>query len=348
MKYIKGYDGLRAFSIILVILTHLGIGVILPDNDYMQKRVWLLFSGLTGVQIFFSLSGFLITGILLKEGRINLRNFYIRRFLRLLPPLVIFYLAIGLLMYHHQIVTTSVGFIMALTYTYNFVPVRFYSGELGHMWSLAVEEQFYLIWPLILLFVTGARKLYLIVVMLVTACIVAIYVFPNIRVNDNNLLGELFFVNRWLVPAVAPIMIGSGIAIFVHNNHERLSVFVKNNNILLWAAFLLYISPLYLPDIILETNAIFVSLGVSIFLMWIYFNQQSKLTLALNLKPLRYIGKISYGIYVYQGFFLRTGPTADSLAIQKFPINIIFTILVAILSYELFEKKILRIKNRFK
>ena len=353
MKYIKGYDGLRAFSIILVVLTHLGLGDILPENEYVRNRVWLLFSGLTGVQVFFTLSGFLITGILLKErmagSTINLKNFYIRRFLRLLPPLVIFYLVVGILMFYHKIVTTSVGFTMAVTYTYNFIPVKFYSGELGHMWSLAVEEQFYLVWPVLLLFVTAARRLYAIIAAIILACVAAIYLLPGIPIHGGTTtLGEMFLVKRWFIPAVGPIMIGSGFAIFVHYNYEKLAHTIKNNKLILLFAFVLYASPLYLPGMLLDSNAIFVSFGVSLFLLWIYFNQEGILTNALQRQPWVYIGKISYGIYVYQGFFLRTGPTADSMAIQKFPVNIILTIIVAILSYELFEKRVLKLKDKFK
>lgn len=353
MKYIKGYDGLRAFSIILVVLTHLGMVNIMPQNDYALNRVWVLISGLTGVQVFFSLSGFLITGILLKEqtttNTINLKNFYIRRFLRLLPPLIIFYVAVGILMYFHKIVTTSVGFTMAVTYTYNFIPARLYSGELGHMWSLAVEEQFYIVWPVILIFIAAPKKLYGILIAIIIACFAAIYILPGIPMQGGaSTLGELFLVKRWFLPAVGPIMIGSGFAIFRHYNNDRLTVSMKNNRKILLFAALLYASPLYLPGKLLESNAIFVSFGVSLLLLWIYYNQESKLTNALQLQPLTYIGKISYGIYVYQGFFLRTGPKEEGLPVQFFPFNIILTVVVAILSYELFEKQVLKLKNRFK
>lgn len=332
----------------------MGFGDTLPDNEYIQTRVALLFSGLTGVQVFFSLSGFLITGILLKErtasGTIHLRNFYIRRFIRLLPPLVIFYAAIGTLMFFHQIVTTSVGFTMAITYIYNFVPKKFYTGELGHMWSLAVEEQFYLFWPLVLLFIPSTKKVLGIIAAIVLACIAAIHILPIIPINTNGsstLLGDVFLVNRWFIPAAAPIMIGSAFAIMVHSYNDKLAAGVTNNKLIPALALVLYACPLYLPAILLPYNAIVVATGVSLFLLWIYYNQQSKVCDVLERQPLSYIGKISYGIYVYQGFFLRTGPS-EGLSIQQFPINIILTIIIAILSYEFFEKKVLKLKNRFR
>src|SRR5687768_16646603 len=96
MHYIKGFDGLRAISIIMVFVTHLGINSYFTPGSFAMKRIEPLFSGGTGVNIFFVISGFLITRILQREllsrGKINIRRFFIRRFLRLLPPLFIFYL----------------------------------------------------------------------------------------------------------------------------------------------------------------------------------------------------------------------------------------------------------------
>ena len=93
---IKGFDTLRAFSILLVIITHLRFHDYFIGNTFKKDRLWSLISGLTGVQIFFSLSGFLITHLLVKEklgiGRIDFKKFYVRRFLKLLPPLLFFYL----------------------------------------------------------------------------------------------------------------------------------------------------------------------------------------------------------------------------------------------------------------
>lgn len=108
------------------------------------------------MNILFTLSGFLITSILLTElkktGRINVKNFYARRFLRLLPPLVVFYAAIAIFTHEGLIRSSSVSLAYSMFYVYNFVPHIYYTGELGHTWSLALEEQFYIIWPFVILF----------------------------------------------------------------------------------------------------------------------------------------------------------------------------------------------------
>ncbi|MCB0699056.1 MAG: acyltransferase [Chitinophagales bacterium] len=350
MKYIKGYDGLRAFSILFVVLTHMGLDQLIPDSDFMQQRAWLLFSGLTGVQIFFSLSGFLITRILLIEkkqtGTISFKNFYIRRFLRLLPPLVVFYIAIAILMKMVMIRGSAVGFVMGVTYIYNFIPKQFYTGELGHMWSLAVEEQYYLLWPVVLVFTPKARKLIGIAAVLLFLCIIAKYILPDMQYGTET-LGDKFLVDRWFVPAVAPIMIGSLFAILVYKYCYRLKDLLHENNKVLLLALLLYAAPLYLSDALLSISYLFIATGVSLFLTWLFFNQTSGAGKFLDFAPLRYIGKISYGIYVYQGFFLRTGP-AEGLSVQQFPYNIILTIVIAIISYELLEKPVLKLKNKFR
>src|ERR1035437_4011289 len=100
MKYIRGFDGLRAFSIVFVLITHLGFWI---NHGIDNFEYSLVFKGSSGVYIFFALSGFLITSILLREkeknGHINFKNFFIRRFLRLLPTLLIFYMVLFLLFY---------------------------------------------------------------------------------------------------------------------------------------------------------------------------------------------------------------------------------------------------------
>ncbi|HLU86393.1 MAG TPA: acyltransferase family protein, partial [Taishania sp.] len=95
LNYIKGFHAIRAISVILVVLTHMDISdAMLTQTDFMERRVFPMFSGEFGVRMFFCLSGFLITRILLNEwkirGRIGLRNFFVRRAIRLVPPLIIF------------------------------------------------------------------------------------------------------------------------------------------------------------------------------------------------------------------------------------------------------------------
>lgn len=346
MNYIRGFDALRAISVTLVILAHLGLYHWLPENDYIRLRLWPLFSGETGVQIFFTLSGFLITRILLTEirhtGRIRFKNFYVRRFLRLLPPVVILYAVLGLLMALDLIKSNPGGIAYSLFYIYNFIPRSLYSAELGHTWSLALEEQFYLIWPLILSQIRKHTWLFPLIAGILLLCVMGTYTFPKIPE-----LGHLR-IERMFIPAVGPIMIGSFFAILLTRfpNRSKL-LFTQNNYRLLAIGLLLFLFPLYTTKELLPVSGLMRSVSVSLMLGWIVFHQENQLVRTLETKPLRYIGRISYGLYVYQGLFLTTGPSGK-LWIQQFPQNVLLTVLTAILSFELIEKYFLGLKRKFR
>jgi peptidoglycan/LPS O-acetylase OafA/YrhL len=148
--YMPGLDGLRALSILIVLIAHLGFDNIVPGG--------------LGVTIFFFVSGFLITRILVGEqnkndGAIELRGFYIRRFLRLMPALVVFIIGCWVLITPFGGQPAPVQIAAASLYMMNYyeaLGVHFgfpkLEVPLGHLWSLAVEEHFYLIFPLALAF----------------------------------------------------------------------------------------------------------------------------------------------------------------------------------------------------
>lgn len=141
---IPALDGVRAIAILLVVVFHLHLPAVRPVEDAL---------GRTGVTIFFVLSGFLITWLLTKEndrtGEISLRNFYVRRFLRIFPGFYCFWTVyVGLALLAHKHVSWG-NCIAALFYVSNYYwPLRG-GGEGGMLltWSLGVEEQFYVVWP---------------------------------------------------------------------------------------------------------------------------------------------------------------------------------------------------------
>src|SRR5664280_2047254 len=150
---IPSLDGLRAVSIIIVVWAH----------ARASSRLLGLYA-FFGVQIFFVISGYLITSLLLREhertGTINLRTFYYRRMLRIFPAAYVYILAVA-------IVFQPPLHYLAYAFTYT----SCYAGPhgpwmLSHLWSLSVEEQFYLLWPFALLLAFPSRKRILWVVML--------------------------------------------------------------------------------------------------------------------------------------------------------------------------------------
>jgi peptidoglycan/LPS O-acetylase OafA/YrhL len=152
-RHLPALDGLRAVAVGLVILGHAGLGWFIPGD--------------LGVSIFFVLSGFLITWLLLAEhdttGTISLRGFYLRRTLRIFPAyytfLMLSYAADWVLGHRWPLPLT----LSALTYTVNYYNAltQTHAGTIAHAWSLGVEEQFYLLWPLAFLLLArlGRRAL---------------------------------------------------------------------------------------------------------------------------------------------------------------------------------------------
>lgn len=352
VKYIRGFDGLRCVSIVFVLLTHLGIyDIFIPDN-YLSERLMHLISGYTGVNIFFTLSGFLITKILLSSkasaGKVSFFNFYSRRFLRLLPPLIIFYPSIAFLMYAHLISESKVGLLYSIFYIYNFVPNRYYTVELGPTWSLAVEEQFYIFWPFIINYFKKSGIL-IFAILLIVACLIGSVYLPGLSIRHH---GKLYFLDqyskvvRWFIPAVAPIMAGSVFSLIIFSSKKYFDYLVRRNNFLLLGFFLFFFSPVYLPLGFPDYYFVIQSLGVASLLAWLLFNQGSFLARILEFKPVAYLGKISYGIYIYHSIFITTGSSGNIL-IQKYPLNLILTLIAAILSYEFIEKRILKYKAKF-
>jgi peptidoglycan/LPS O-acetylase OafA/YrhL len=353
MNYIKGFDGLRAFSIIMVFCTHLGFMDNISD-PILDARLSMLCSGTVGVNIFFVLSGFLITRILLKEksltGKISFRNFYIRRFLRLLPPLILFYTTLSFLMSFGFIKPQWIGLTLSVFYLYNFVPTRYYSGELGPMWSLAVEEQYYIFWPVIVAFFRKYIPFF--VVSIIILCFLARVYLPLMSIHHNGKvypLNTYSYLDRWFLPAVAPIMIGAVFSYIEFTREEKFRFLFAGKYLFLVIAICTFFMPAYMPILILYKFGYEIELlqlcSVVILLIWVLFNQTSLLAGFLEFKPIAYVGKISYGLYVYHALFIRTG--RGDLFFQKYPLNIFLTIGVAVLSYEFYEKKILRFKRKF-
>jgi len=327
-----------------IIFNYFGCSLLSFGLPIFETRLWYIISGETCVQVFFTLSGFLITSLLLREfkttKKINLKNFFARRFIRLLPPLILFYIVIAVFMLSGSIQESWIGFLCSIAYVYNFVHHDFYTVELGHTWSLAVEEQFYLVWPLFIVTLKKYNQLISAILFLLICSGLVLYNYNSFSFSDA------YHVNRWFLPAAAPILIGSLAGILNHFQPDKIAFLFSKNYYLLFTGILLFVSPLFLPLFLMKLISIFQAFGVSLVLLWLFYNQKSLVTKVLDNPLLRYLGKISYGIYVYQGFFLRTGPGGE-LSVQQYPLNIILVLVIAILSYEYYEKPILKLKKQF-
>src|SRR5262249_41266372 len=146
---IPSLDGLRAVAILLVIFAHSSF----YGDDLLALRMLRGRSGFLGVQIFFVLSGFLITTLMLREvhrtGRLHLGYFYLRRALRIVPVYAVYLAFVGLLQIAGTVNIRAIDWLTASTWTVNLIP-RSLPWTMSHFWSLCVEEHFYLLWPLLM------------------------------------------------------------------------------------------------------------------------------------------------------------------------------------------------------
>lgn len=344
MKKIAGFDALRALSVTLVILSH--IGVIGAVSSPWLKAFFTVFNAFTGVTFFFVLSGFLITTLLIKEhrsaGRIDIKNFFMRRALRILP---LYYLSIGIAYLFGVFGVQKIpdaAIIHGLTYTYNFVPVQFNVGFLSHLWSLAVEEQFYLIWPfLFLLLVAKPWRLVLI-------CIVATATCYSVAISFDwhSEIHKLYYVGRWFIPAAYPIFIGCMFALMLQYSTSAKRI--------LGTWYCLTVATLFLSAPLVFHNALnslnqqyFVAFGVALLICWISQNQHQRAVQLLDWGPIGYLGTISYGLYMWQGIFTGNGNIDSHNWPPPMGWGVLLTFVAAPLSYHSFEKPLLKLKSKF-
>ena len=335
----RGFDGVRAIAVLLVIQGHLGF----TSNRYAP------FGAVNdGVAIFFVMSGFLITGLLLREereGGIALRRFYARRMLRLYPALLLFLGGLAIAELTGLAVAKPLTYLLAATYLINYAPRSEITRETSHLWSLAVEEQFYLTWPLILKYL---RR----VALAIAVGVLFLSVYLRMFVLEPGGRNPAF---RYLIPAVSPVLLGSIAAlVLVPRFHIDAIRRVFSAPEALLAAAVLYtarawavvpwVSDLTSLYLLYEIQRV----GVALALVWICCNQGSFLVRLLEARPLAYIGRISYGVYLWQGIFVRNGPDAPQSWVHRWPMNLVLSIVVAAASFELVERQFLRLKDRLR
>lgn len=331
---IKGLDGLRGISVLLVIMSH---AVIWPVVGVTNPALLSVLSPHVGVSTFFVLSGFLITFLLIKEkdatGKVDIFSFIKRRALRIFP---LYYLAIFFLIIMD--VTGKAGitnciYPYALTYTINFAPKACAFSAMSHFWSLSVEEHFYLFWPIIFAF--GKRTAITAISLLVLGCLY----FGTSLYEPTT----LYYLGRWTFPAMLPILVGCLVA-FVCNVEKIKNTFT--NPAISGILLISILTGLTAPAFIKAEAAWLVSVGALV--LYIYHNQESLLVRLLEFKPLAAIGIISYGLYVWQGIFTGNGPYRTEHAFPpSVDVGLWLTFVVAPLSYLFFEKPLLKLKKRY-
>lgn len=345
-SYFPALDGLRGLSILIVLLGHFGI------NKLIYKYR-LLIDGDIGVHIFFVISGFLITTLLLKEklrnGHISVRYFYIRRALRILPVAWLFLLFLVILNIVLRLHIFTLDFIQAVCFVKNFpIGSSYYTA---HFWSLAVEEQFYLVFPvLLILSVDWYFFIALAVITIVPLGCVLGYYWPSFF--GNLIWVKLCMYVFWRGPVV--ILIGSVFAICMFKNIIPLKKLCMNYWLgitLLFVAIIIRTpSFLYYAKYIAQ----YLSNILVAFVVVLALQPGTSLAKVLSSKLMVRIGILSYSLYIWQQLFVGSNPWQPWMhglyghpLWQLIILKLIATFLIAICSYA-FERRFLKIKDRFK
>jgi peptidoglycan/LPS O-acetylase OafA/YrhL len=348
----KQLDGLRAMAVLAVLWTH-----------YLPEEYWLfgIYWGGYGVRLFFVLSGFLITGILLKsrqhitQGKqcsfFAIRQFYIRRFLRIFPLYYVI-LALAVLIAMPQVKEAIAWHVSYLSNVYFALQGRFH-GSAGHLWSLAVEEQFYLLWPWFILFLPRRW--------LLPTIIIFIGVAPLFRLTSTVVGVNLVAI--WVLTPGACDALCLGALLAYLNSRENALLISKEKVLryfLLTGLFITIVLPIlpYLNTQNLVVSALADTGRSLIFACLVAAAAHGFKSFAgkvLESKPMVYLGKISYGIYLIHAFMPEiVYRTFDYLGLSgyKLPLIIAFfstaaTIVAATITWHVLERPINDLKRFF-
>lgn len=328
MKFRLDIQGLRAFAVLVVLFFHLG----------------LLKNGYLGVDIFFVISGFLITGIVYSDfvqNKYSMRDFYIKRIRRILP-----------LVFFIEIICLIVGYIVMLPDDYenlsqSVIATNFFANivlqyittgnywdvvneykPLLHTWSLGVEEQYYLLFPLIFLFLSKKRNYLFPILLGLTAFSLFSYLMVTNEAFKFYLLPTRFF----------QISLG-GIASIVITKF-------KKNGAIADLSFLLVLVIVFV-DLALSTELISILIVILISLFIIFNTENSISSKILTLKPIVFIGTISFSIYMWHQVIISFYRYAISDNISFLSVLVLFVVilLLSVFSYYFIEEYFRRSKN---
>lgn len=321
IRRIASLDGLRAIAIILVLIFHASESQGFPHWMTLPS----LYGGF-GVRIFFVISGYLITTLLLREeqktGTVSLKDFYVRRSYRIFPAAYVFIAAVALFGHH---LATWKDFLVAILYVQNYAS---HAPIFWHLWSLSIEEQFYLIWPILFILFPRRRTGILIAGMVISPIFRGLaYVLHNMSIlqwfpsmEDALATGCLLAVlgpkldpvRKWIDRLILPIVV-------------------------LTIALLAMPYPHGFQPLVLYT---LLNVGITLSLDH-FIRHPYKL---LNNPPIEWVGRLSYSLYLWQEPFLFVRSLHGWWT--KFPANIAMAFLFACASYYLVEQPFLKLRDR--
>ena len=335
---IPSLDGLRAVSIGLVLLAHL-VGTRSFPVSAGAGQVLAL--GELGVHVFFVISGFLITRLLIDElgrtGRISLADFYLRRTLRIFPAYYVFLLVLAVLAWLGVVQLASGDLTHALTYTSNYDSAR--SWYVGHTWSLSVEEQFYLLWPVLMVLAGRRRALWFAALAVAVAPLIRTASWELMRASGDG-VGHRF---ETVANAIAIGCVLAGTRDWLHGQGWYCRLLESGLFFLIpclaLAGSLLYDHPV--AHFLIGISVM--NLSIAATLDWCVMFGSGRVGRMLNWKPLAFVGTLSYSLYLWQQLFLNR---TSGAAIAGFPLNLVLAFAAAATSFYLVEQPALRLRRR--
>lgn len=347
-KRIPSLDGWRAFSILMVIGAHTKSTYDFPEK--LKSLFQWLFDGDLGVRTFFVISGFLITRLLLEEntrnGAINLKNFYIRRILRIWPVYFAYLLTLFVLQIFTPYSQSEIMWVGNVLFLTNFMGANWTNG---HLWSLAVEEQFYFLWPLLLLFTRNSKTL----ILMLTATFI---ISPLSRVisylEPSNAPWSIIFADYSFFNYCDSLALGCLFSILFYTKPFETTFWCQH----LWVPAFLFIFTPYLLNRFLLFGKLTVpfgplmqGVGISILIIVSIQNKDSILFRVLNTPVLVKLGVLSYSIYIWQMIFCSDPRTfgLDGSILFSWKTWYIPVLFLAFCSYHLLEKPFLELRKKF-
>jgi peptidoglycan/LPS O-acetylase OafA/YrhL len=345
-RQFRALDGLRCIAIVAVIWHHSAGG----SSGFPLSQ-----HGFLGVDLFFVLSGFLITTLLLRErartGTISLKNFYARRTLRIFPPYYAILAGLALFLWLvRPNATMGAAFFRelpwCLTYTTNWVEP---TTLLSITWSLSAEEQFYLVWPPLERFAPRHVLKILLLLLIVNQLV-------NFRLADGVLQSVFGFAHddrKILQVTFTPILLGVLLAHLLHDGSwfRRIAPFVGTAAAAVASVAIVAVAGL--PGDMSGWMRLTLHLLMTLLLASCVVREDGAVARALAWRPLREIGAVSYGMYLLHLLALDVVMRVEarigtSIPVVRFLGCLLLTLLAALALYRWFERPILGLKERFK
>ncbi len=319
---IPSLDGLRAISIGTVLLAHASTHFVLTPLHIKSVHAVLAMLSYFGVTVFFVISGFLITMLLVREysrtSQIDLGGFYRRRAVRILPA-SLFYVAIIVLLGHPSIIQS----VFALTFTTSYYFDHSYR-PLQHLWSLSVEEQFYFLWPLV--FATGLRNAR-------RYCWVMMAVCPLVRIA---LRGTGYVDYSYRAPAIADSLAAGCLLAFYQ---DRMREIVKKYFVCPVPFLVLCLVTVVTAGVLYRTQFVLLWGLIPCLIALSTCAAIERRDPFLNSRPLVWMGLLSYSLYLWQQTFLVFDGPLNYLSVR-----LLLTFAAAYISYRFIEQPMLRFR----